>query len=34
MIAQLAGEADVTVRDNIIDDSKSDLDKKVNWIKS
>jgi SNF2 family DNA or RNA helicase len=33
MIAQLAGEADVTVKDNIIEDSESNLDKKVNRMK-
>jgi hypothetical protein len=34
MIAQLAGEADVTVKDDVVEDSESDLDKKINRIKS
>jgi hypothetical protein len=33
MIAQLAGEADVTVKNNVVENSKSNLDKRVNRIK-
>jgi hypothetical protein len=33
IITQLTGEADVTVKNDVVEDSESDLDERVNRIK-